>query len=128
MSARFPQQLAQQIPLTCLRDGVHEVNLGKTIRVIVANHLPQEEHNAMLLLFSAKMDLLRYGQQHYRPHSKETSTLLLALTTEGRLAKFPLRSRRSTTSRLGMRRNDCFIKATSPVPPNCFMMWGGASN
>ena len=33
----------------------------------------------MLHLFSAREDLLRYGQEHYRPHSKETSSLLLKL-------------------------------------------------
>lgn len=30
----------------------------------------------MLHLFSAREELLRYGQEHYRPHSQETSTLL----------------------------------------------------
>src|SRR5712691_10935755 len=49
------------------------------IRVIVLHSLPQEEHNAMLHLFSAKQELLRYGQEHYRPRSKETSTLLYEL-------------------------------------------------
>ena len=33
----------------------------------------------MLLLFSAREELLRYGQTHYRAHSKETSSLLLKL-------------------------------------------------
>src|SRR5205085_2570846 len=33
----------------------------------------------MLLLFSAREELLRYGQEHYRPHSQETSTLLYEL-------------------------------------------------
>src|SRR5205823_6249157 len=36
-------------------------------------------HNAMLHLFSAKVDLLRYGQEHYRPHSRESSSLLFSL-------------------------------------------------
>jgi hypothetical protein len=49
------------------------------IRVIVANQLPQVEHNAMLHLFSAREELLRYGREHYRPHSQETSTLLYQL-------------------------------------------------
>ncbi len=30
----------------------------------------------MLHLFSAREESLRYGREHYRPHSKETSTLL----------------------------------------------------
>src|SRR5205807_10230978 len=32
-----------------------------------------------LLLFSAREELLRYGREHYRPHSTETSTLLYQL-------------------------------------------------
>ena len=49
------------------------------IRVVVVHQLPQEEHNAMLHLFSAREELVRYAQQHYRPHSQETSTLLYEL-------------------------------------------------
>ncbi|HEV3436653.1 MAG TPA: hypothetical protein VG122_04800 [Gemmata sp.] len=33
----------------------------------------------MLHLFSAREELLRYGQEHYRPHSQESSTLLYQL-------------------------------------------------
>ena len=33
----------------------------------------------MLLLFSAREELLQYAQQHYVPHSQETSTLLYEL-------------------------------------------------
>jgi hypothetical protein len=36
----------------------------------------------MLHLFSAREELLRYGREHYRPHSKETSTLLYELFKE----------------------------------------------
>src|SRR5262249_26317528 len=41
-----------------------------------ANQLPQEEHNAILHLFSAREELLRYGREHYQPYSKETSSVL----------------------------------------------------
>src|SRR5205085_2709084 len=42
--SRFPQQLAQQIALTSLREGVYEVRLlTLRIRVIVVNQLPEEE-------------------------------------------------------------------------------------
>jgi hypothetical protein len=78
--ARFPQQLAQQLPLTRLQEGIYEVRLGPLqIRVIVASQLPQEEHNAMLHLFSAREELLRYAHEHYRPRSQETSSLLYQL-------------------------------------------------
>jgi hypothetical protein len=78
--ARFPHNLAQRVTLTPLREGVYEAQgLGLRIRVIVVNQLPLQEHNAMLHLFSAREELLRYGREHYLPHSPETSTLLYDL-------------------------------------------------
>src|SRR5439155_16968669 len=78
--ARYPHNLAQQAALTPVAEGVYEVRLVTLgIRVIVVNQLPQMAHNAMLHLFSAREDLLRYGQEHYRPHSQETSSLLYQL-------------------------------------------------
>jgi hypothetical protein len=80
--ARFPHNLAQQVALTPLREGVYEVQgLALRIRVIVVSQLPLREHNAMLHLFSAREELLRYGRDHYQPHSPETSTLLYELFT-----------------------------------------------
>jgi hypothetical protein len=77
--ARFPHNLAQQVTLTPVRGGVYETRLvTMPARVIVVHQLPEEEHNA-LLLFSAREELLRYGREHYRPHSPETSTLLYEL-------------------------------------------------
>lgn len=81
--ARWPQGLAQQVTLAPLRPGVFEVQgLGLRIRVVVAHQLPLHENNAMLHLFSAREELLRYGREHYRPHSPETSTLLYDLFKE----------------------------------------------
>jgi hypothetical protein len=81
--ARFPNNLAQQVPLAPLRAGVYEMNgLGLRVRLIVVGQLPLQEHNAMLHLFSAREELLRYGREHYRPHSTETSTLLYELFKE----------------------------------------------
>jgi hypothetical protein len=78
--ARYPQNLVQPVGLERLRDGVYEVQgLGLRIRVVVANQLPQEEQNAMILLFSAREELLRYGRDHYRLQSADTSTLLYEL-------------------------------------------------
>jgi len=80
--ARFPQNLVEQRLLTKIRDGVYDAYvLGSTIRVIVAHELPQEEHNAMLHLFSARAELVSYGQEHYRPRSSEISTLFFMLFT-----------------------------------------------
>lgn len=75
--ARYPSKLAQQVPLTPVQPGVYDAfGLGLRIRVVVVAQLPLQEHNAMLHLFSAREELLRYGKEHYRPHSQETSTLL----------------------------------------------------
>jgi hypothetical protein len=80
VSARYPQNLAQQVTLVPLRDGVYETRLVTVpARIIVVHQLPREEHNALLHLFSAREELLRYGQEHYRPQSPETSTLLYQL-------------------------------------------------
>jgi hypothetical protein len=78
--ARYPHNLAQQVVLKSIKEGVYEVQVATlVIRIIVLNQLPCAEHNAMLLLFSAREELLRYGQEHYRPHSPETSTLIYEL-------------------------------------------------
>jgi hypothetical protein len=74
---RIPQGLAGQVALRRLQAGVYEVrHFTGVLRVIVVHELPQEAHNAMLLLFSAREDQLRYGTAHYRPRSPETSRLL----------------------------------------------------
>ena len=78
--ARYPHNLAQQIALMPLREGVYEVQgFALLIRVIVVHQLALQEHNAMLHLFSAREELLRYGRDHYRPQSRDTSTMLYEL-------------------------------------------------
>jgi hypothetical protein len=80
VSVRFPQTLARHVAVTPVQSGVYEVrHFTGVIRVVVIHELPQQEHNALLHLFSARMDLLQYGATHYRVRSKETSTLLLQL-------------------------------------------------
>ena len=49
---------------------------------LVLHQLPQAEHNAPLLLFSALPEQVRYAVSHYRRRSPETSTLLDTLLTE----------------------------------------------
>jgi hypothetical protein len=80
VSARYPNSLSQQIEMTPLSPGVYEIEvLTLRIRIIVVSQLPPEEQNAMLHLFSANKDLVRYGREHYSPHSKEISTILYDL-------------------------------------------------
>jgi hypothetical protein len=77
---RFPHNLAQEVKLSPVRQGVYEVKVvARTIRIIVVHQLPLEEQNAMLLLFSASVERLSYGKEHYRPRSGESSTLLYEL-------------------------------------------------
>jgi hypothetical protein len=81
--ARFPHNLAHQVVLTPHRDGVYEAQgLALRIRVIVTHQLPLRENNAMLHVFSVREESLRYGREHYRPHSPEGSTLLYDLFKE----------------------------------------------
>jgi hypothetical protein len=78
--ARWPHNLAQLMEFNSVQEGVYDVRLvTMPARIIVVHPLPLEEHNAMLHLFSAREELLRYGREHYRPHSPETSTLLYEL-------------------------------------------------
>ena len=77
---RYPHNLVQEVALAPVRPGVYQVQgLGLSIRVIVVHQLPQQAQNAMLLLFSARDESLRYGREHYRPRSPHTSTLLFRL-------------------------------------------------
>src|SRR5262249_56991633 len=77
---RYPSSLAQRVPLTSVREGVYEVwGLGLCIRVVVVNQLPEVGQTAFLHLFSTREERLRYGREHYRPQSKETSSLLYQL-------------------------------------------------
>jgi len=70
VAVRFPQGLARQVTLAPVQPGVYEVrHFTGNLRVIVVHELPQQEHNAMLHLFSARLDLLRYGSAHYQPQS-----------------------------------------------------------
>jgi hypothetical protein len=88
---RFPDNLAQQTELHPIQQGVYEVrHFADRLRVIVVHELPCQEHNAMLLLFSAKQDLIEYGARHYQPHSLETSTLLLNLIARYRQEGIPM--------------------------------------
>jgi hypothetical protein len=78
--ARFPQTLASEIQLERMQAGVYECRWGTaTIRIIVTSRLPEEDHNAVLHLFSAQAERVRYGAAHFRQRSAETSTLIYTL-------------------------------------------------
>jgi hypothetical protein len=78
IASRYPRNMEDQ--LRPQKPGVYEVHHGsRQIRVIVANQLPMEPQNALLHMFSANADLVRYGRAHFRMQSKETSTLMLRI-------------------------------------------------
>ena len=78
--ARFPEGLAEEVPLVEIQPGVFDATWGvRRMRILVAGQLPRTEANAMLHLFSASKELLEYGKQHCRIWSTETSTLVARL-------------------------------------------------
>lgn len=80
VSVRFPQALSQRVHLEPVQDGVYDLpHYTGAIRVVVIHQLPQVEQNAMLHLFSARQEQVRYGAGHYRPRSEQTSTFLYQL-------------------------------------------------
>jgi hypothetical protein len=62
-----------------VQPGVYEARHFTGVIRVVVHELPREENNALLHLFSAEMDQVRYGATHYQQRSEETSTLLLQL-------------------------------------------------
>jgi hypothetical protein len=78
--ARFPQNLSRQVQWQKQLSGVYDCSWGTdTIRIIVAGELSRVRRNAPLHLFSAKPELVGYGQGAYKQHSADTSTLLKQL-------------------------------------------------
>ncbi len=75
--ARRPRELPRQVPWQERGPGVYDCLWGTdTVRVVVAGELPREAHNAPLHLFSASLDLVRFGGGAYRRRSEDTSDLL----------------------------------------------------
>lgn len=77
VTTRYPRDLAAALPLLEVQPGVYDCPWGtKVIRVLVLHQLPLEEHNALLLLFSALPQQVAYAVEHYQKQSPETSTLI----------------------------------------------------
>ena len=80
VTARFPRDLAGQVPWQRIQAGVYDCRWATdTIRVVVAGELPREPHNAPLHLFSAAPDLVGFGARNYEPRSPNASRLLVEL-------------------------------------------------
>jgi hypothetical protein len=77
VAARFPHNLAGQVPWQERQAGVYDCRWGTdVVRVIVAGQLSRESHNAPLHLFSASRELLDFGRSAYQRRSEQTSLLL----------------------------------------------------
>jgi hypothetical protein len=77
VAARFPHNLAGQVPWQQRQAGVYDCHWGTdTIRVVVAGELPRAAHNAPLHLFSAAPELVGFARGAYRQRSAQTSRLL----------------------------------------------------
>src|SRR5262249_36814814 len=75
--ARHPQQLLQVVPHEKIQEGVYDCRRGTDlIRLIVATDLPKKEENALLHLFSAAQDQVKYGAEHYHLQSPDTSSIV----------------------------------------------------
>jgi hypothetical protein len=78
--ARFPQSLSREVGLEEIQQGVYDCRRGTDrIRIIVTGQVPEQEHNAILHLFSASPARVKFGAAHYQQHSLDTSTLLRSL-------------------------------------------------
>ena len=77
ITARFPRDLTSVVPFTEVQPGVYDCRWAtRAVRVLVLHQLPSEEHNALLLLFSALPRQVAYAVEHYRKRSTETSTMI----------------------------------------------------
>ena len=77
---RFPRDLADTVPLTPVQEGVYDLLLGiQRIRIIVIQALRQEQNNALLQVFSTRVEQVRYAREHYRPRTTELTTLFYEL-------------------------------------------------
>ena len=88
---RFPRDLAGQVNLEKIKEGVYEVrHFMGVIRMVVINQLPKEENNTLLHVFSSKPDLKEYGRFHHKMFSLDTSTLLYQLFERYRMEGLPM--------------------------------------
>jgi hypothetical protein len=89
--SRFPQNLQREVGLEELQQGVYVCRRGTDqIRIIVTSQVPEEEHNAILHLFSASADRVQFAAAHYQHRSPDTSTLLQTLFDHYKVEGYPM--------------------------------------
>jgi hypothetical protein len=74
---RYPQKLAEEVQLQFVKEGVYEVKWGShQIRLIVLSQIPQNERNAIWLLFSGVPEAVQYGASHYHWRRPDNSAVI----------------------------------------------------
>jgi hypothetical protein len=88
---RFPQKLAGQAQLEKVQEGVYRVrHFSGEARVVVVHQLPLESRNALLHLFSAQAEQVKFAAREYRPRSGDTSSFLYKLYDRYREEGMPM--------------------------------------
>ena len=78
VSARFPQGLADEVPLTRVQEGVYDCRRGTdAIRIVVLNRLPLDAQNSPLHLFSGQDERVGFGATNFFPRTDVISTMLM---------------------------------------------------
>jgi hypothetical protein len=78
LSAHYPQNLAAQVPLTEVQEGVYDCRRGTDlIRIVVLNRLPLDVQNCSLHLFSGEEERIGFGATNFFPRTDDISTMLM---------------------------------------------------
>ncbi len=74
IAARFPEKLAKEIALVRRQPGVYDIEWGSlTVRLLVIRELPEENANAMLMLFSVVPKQIEFACQQYQKTNPQSS-------------------------------------------------------
>jgi hypothetical protein len=77
VSTRFPQKLADVVPLEPVRVGVYQIQWGThQIRVMVLSEIPEAAHNTIWNLFSTVPEKVTYGASQFRGRATGMSSII----------------------------------------------------
>jgi hypothetical protein len=113
--ARYPQQLAGQVPLQEISAGVYDCEgWGIRIRLIVGHQLPQTEQNVICHLFSALKSQVAFAAEHYRPRSPRSSTVIYELLNQYRAEGLPMPSGQQVLEEFVREARERLLKEMTP--------------
>jgi hypothetical protein len=132
VATRFPAKLQVGLDLAPTAwDGVFDLAWGlRRIRLIVLGAIAKHPRNAPWELFSAELDRIRHGLEHYHPRSPEAGALLHALyrryllelpTMAYTLQDFARDSRRSVLEDLTPEERRAFLQRLPPEECQAFL-------